>query len=53
MNPRKTDDVVVFARDRFYCGPDPSVIVFPDGEILVFCRGHRSWTPSPLAMHFH
>ena len=53
MGLRKVGDIVVFRDDAWYCGPGPSVIVFPDGEIAVFFRRHRWRTGQPIIMHFH
>lgn len=46
-------DTVVFSHPGYYCGPGPSAVCFPDGELLVAFRRHRSWTSEPLAMHYH
>ena len=53
MKLRKVVDMVVYRDEDQYCGPGPSVVAFPDGELLVFFRRHRSWTAEPLAQHYH
>jgi sialidase-1 len=53
MALRKVADAVVYRDERYYCGPGPSVVVFPDGEVTVFFRRHRSWPVSPLLLHAH
>ena len=49
----KIADVVVYRDDGYYCGPGPSVVVFPDGEVTAFFRRHRSWPVTPLLLHAH
>lgn len=53
MKVRKIKDVVIYYDEDYYCGPGPAVIAFPDGEIVVFFRRHRSWTPCPFQTHVH
>jgi len=49
----KVSDTTVFRDESFYCGPGPSVVAFPDGEVLVFLRGHRAWNRAIWHMHYH
>ena len=53
MKVRKIEDIVIYRDDRYYCGPGPSVVAYPDGELGVVFRRHRSWTREPLHMHVH
>ena len=53
MKATKVKDVVIYRDDDYYCGPGPAAVAFPDGELAVFFRRHRSWTPSPLFAHMH
>ena len=53
MSARKIQDVVIYRDEDYYCGPGPAAIAFPDGEIVVFFRRHRSWTPEPFFAHVH
>ena len=53
MGLRKVFDAVVYRDEGFYCGPGPSVAALPDGDLLVFFRGHRAWNKGILHMHYH
>lgn len=53
MALHKVADVIVFQDEGYYCGPGPSVVAFPDGDVAVFFRRHRSWTGEPLVGHYH
>ena len=49
---KKIEDVVLYRDDRYYCGPGPAVVCFPDGELRVVFRRHRCWAPEVM-MHVH
>lgn len=53
MSIRKLEDIVIYRDDEYYCGPGPTVVAYPDGELLVMFRRHRSWTPFTLQKHMH
>ena len=53
MKIRKLKDIVIYRDERYYCGPGPAAVAYPDGEIAVVFRRHRSWTREPLYMHVH
>jgi hypothetical protein len=53
MKVRKIEDIVIYRDDRYYCGPGPSIVAYPDGELAVVFRRHRSWTREPMHMHVH
>lgn len=53
MTTRKLADLVIHHDPRYYCGPGPAAVAFPDGEVAVFFRRHRSWTPTPMQVHVH
>ena len=38
----KIGDLDIYRKESWYCGPGPSPIVFPDGEIIVGFRRTRS-----------
>ena len=48
----KIEDVALYRDDRYYCGPGPAVVCFPDGELRVVFRRHRCWAPEVM-MHVH
>jgi len=53
MSARKIEDITIFSDERYYCGPGPAVVAFPNGELIVFFRRHRSWTSEPFFTHVH
>ena len=53
MQIHKLRDIVIYRDERYYCGPGPTALAFPDGELVVLFRRHRSWTPFPLMTHVH
>ena len=55
MRIRKLEDIVIYKDDRYYCGPGPAVVAYPDSELAVVFRRHRhiSWTREPRYMHVH
>jgi len=53
MNVRKLQDTIIYRDDDYYCGPGPAAVAFPDGELVVFFRRHRSWTAVPFQTHVH
>ena len=53
MKVHKLKDIVIYRDKAYYCGPGPSAVAFPDGELVAVFRRHRSWTPYPLMTHVH
>ncbi len=39
---RKVRDIDIYRDETWYCGPGPSVVVYPDGEIVVAFRRSRT-----------
>ena len=44
---RKVRDMDIYSDEAWYCGPGPSAVVYPDGEIVVAFRRSRTAGPRP------
>ncbi|MBT5873009.1 MAG: exo-alpha-sialidase [Candidatus Latescibacteria bacterium] len=47
----KIRDMVIYLDDRYYCGPGPSAVQFPDGRIAVAFRRAYNWATEGIHAH--
>jgi len=47
----KLRDLTIYLDDRYYCGPGPSSVQFPDGRITVAFRRAYNWIPEGVHAH--
>ncbi len=47
----KVRDIVIYRDDRYYCGPGPSAVRLPDGNIMAAFRRAHNWVSEGIYAH--